>query len=118
MAEYRIRKRIRKTLTAEERAEFERVAAEAEREAPQIKAEARRFFAELARLRRIIEILKAEREAQGLSLNELARRIDMDPANLHRLENNPNANPTLDTVQRLAHALGKQIRVELVDEAA
>ena len=116
MVKRTIRQRKERKLSDRERAEVERLAAQAEASAEQ--AEARRFFAEHARLRELLAILKAERERQGLSLSEVADRIEMDPANLHRLENSSNANPTLETVQRLAHALGKQVRVELIDEAA
>ena len=112
----KIRKRMHRKLSPTERQEVDRLAELAESPAEQ--AEARRFFAEHARLRELIAMLKAERERQGLSLGQMAEHVDMDPANLHRLENNQNANPTLETVQRLAHALGKQIRIELVDEAA
>jgi len=116
MAERKIRKRTRKTLSGDEKAAFERAAAQAE--SAEVKQEVRRSFAEHARLRELVVLLKAERKRQRLSLSQVAERVEMDPANLHRLENNPNANPTLETIQRLAHALGKQIRVELVDEAA
>ena len=118
MGERRIRHRSRRPLSAEEKAEFDRTASRAEQEAAEIEADARRFFDEHARLREVIALLKEERERQGISLNRMAETAEMDPANLHRLENDEHANPTLVTVERIAHALGKQIKVTIVDSAA
>ena len=101
----KVRKRMHRKLPPTERQEVDRLAELVESRSEQ--AEARRFFAEHPRLRELIIMLNAERERQGLSLGQMAERTDIDPANLHRLENNPNANPTLATGQRLAHALGK-----------
>jgi len=106
-------KRSYKQQTPAEKAETDRLAALAESEADQ--AEVDRLIERHERMRDLIGRLKAERERQGLSLAQTAKRISMDRANLHRLETNPNANPTLDTLYRLAEALGKEIHVELHD---
>jgi DNA-binding Xre family transcriptional regulator len=63
----------------------------------------------LLRLHQIMAYLKRERERQGLTLADLAARTGMDQAALSRLENGRNANPTLDTLYRVAAALGKEI---------
>ena len=111
-----IRHRHYKTQTPEARAEAERIAAIEESE--EARDEHRAAFARHRHLRELVGLLKAERERQGLTLEAVAERAGMQVSNLHRLENNRNANPTLDTIQRLAIALGKAIHVELTDEAA
>jgi len=116
MAKRTIRKRIHQTTSPEQRAEIQRLAELAE--SPAERAEAARFFAEHQRLRDIMASLRAERIRQKISLTQAAEQIGMDRSNLRRLETDPSANPTLDTVQRLAEAVGKHIRVELVDNAA
>lgn len=70
---------------------------------------------ELERLYGLLKAVEAERQRQGMELMELARRAEMDPGNLSRLLRDPAANPTMQTIQRLARALGKEVRVELVD---
>ena len=52
--------------------------------------------------------LRAERDRQGLSLSEVAKRAGMDPAVLSRLENK-GGNPTLETLCKVATALGKEL---------
>ncbi|MCC6682061.1 MAG: helix-turn-helix transcriptional regulator [Phycisphaeraceae bacterium] len=56
-----------------------------------------------------MRMLKAEREKRHISLTELAQRTGIDKANLSRMENNINANPTLETLQRIARAIGGTI---------
>ena len=53
--------------------------------------------------------LRAEREKQGLSQSEVARRAGMDEPALSRIETGKNPNPTLDTLTRIAKALGKNV---------
>ena len=66
---------------------------------------------ELLELSAALQALKREREARGLSLGEVARRSGIDKANLHRLETDPYPNPTLDTVSRIAHAIGVRLTI-------
>jgi transcriptional regulator with XRE-family HTH domain len=49
--------------------------------------------------------LRAVRLAQGLSLRETARQADLDPSHLSRIERRA-AQPTVDTLARLARVLG------------
>jgi len=70
------------------------------------------------RLRIIFAELQAERQRQGLSLTDLAEATGMDKARLSRLENAKYPNVTIETIERYAEALGKAIRIEIVDEAA
>ncbi len=59
--------------------------------------------------RALLQDLKQAREAAGLSLAEIARRTGIDQAALSRLENGKNVNPTIDTLHRMAAALGQEI---------
>lgn len=70
---------------------------------------------ELMFLHQVMALLKQERERQGLTLAELSGRTGIDQAALSRLETGSNRNPTLDTLYRIAAALGKVIRCELRD---
>ena len=82
-------------------------------EAPAIKARARASFARHERLREIVSVLKEERLRLGLTLTEVAQRAGIDKANLSRMENDQAANPTLETLQRYAEALGREVRIYL-----
>ena len=63
----------------------------------------------------LLESLRREREAGGLSLADLAERTGMDKAALSRLENGRQRNPTLHTLTRYARAVGKSLRLSLED---
>jgi DNA-binding Xre family transcriptional regulator len=64
---------------------------------------------ELLTLHQAVSWLKHERERQNLTLAEMSRRTGIDQAALSRLETGKNSNPTLDTLYRVAAALGKMI---------
>jgi len=53
--------------------------------------------------------LKKHREAQGLSLSDVADRSGMDRSAVSRLENGQYLNPTMDTLYRYAQAVGAEI---------
>ena len=63
--------------------------------------------------RELIRALRAERERQGLSLADLAKRTGMDRAAIHKLEIGLNSNPTYATLTRYAQALGGRIEWKL-----
>ena len=63
----------------------------------------------------LVEALRRERERQGLSLGEAAKRSGIDKAALSRLEGGQNVNPTWNTLSRYAAALGKEIALALRD---
>ena len=64
------------------------------------------------------ERLRPLREAAGLSLSDMAARTGMDRAAIQKLESGVHTNPTIGTINRYLHALGKRLVVSIVDEAA
>lgn len=82
-------------------------------EANAIRAKGRAVKHRHDRLRDAVRVLRAERERLGLSLAEVGERSGIGKANLSRLENDPDPNPTLDTIMRYAEALGRDIRIVL-----
>ena len=54
-------------------------------------------------------------ESQGLSKSEMAARIQTSRAQLDRLLDPSNDKVQLDTLKRAAAAVGRKIRLELVD---
>ena len=53
-------------------------------------------------------------EKQGLTKSELARRMQTSRAQLDRLLDPENESVTLGTLTRAAHAVGRQLKMELV----
>jgi DNA-binding Xre family transcriptional regulator len=76
------------------------------------------LLGELIALHKVMASLKKERENQGLTLAALSERAGIDQAALSRLETGSHANPTLDTLYRVALALGKEIVCVLHDAPA
>ncbi len=68
-------------------------------------------------LTEVMTQLRKERERQGMTLAQLSKRTKIDQAALSRLETRNHVNPTLDTVYRIADALGKRIQCKLHDAA-
>jgi DNA-binding XRE family transcriptional regulator len=62
---------------------------------------------------RVARELARLRKQQGLSQSELARRAGLKQPAIARLESGA-VKPTLDTIQRVAHALGREVEVNLV----
>lgn len=63
------------------------------------------------RIKQIMHCLKEARAKAGLSLADLAQRTQIDRAYLSKLENMQQANTTLETVSKIADALGLELRV-------
>ncbi len=63
----------------------------------------------------LVKQLRSAREAANLSLADLADRTGMDKGFLSRLETGKQGNPTIDTLARYAHALGKRMEFGIVD---
>ena len=55
-----------------------------------------------------LQALKRERELQGLSIGDVAKRSGLDRAVVSRLENGKQDNPTVATMMRYAAAIGKR----------
>lgn len=62
-----------------------------------------------------LSALKAARAHARLSLADLSETTGMDRAAISRLENGVAENPTINTVQRYAQALGKRIVFTIQD---
>ncbi len=75
---------------------------------PYHKGKADQRGTETHRAERIGARVRQEREGRGWSLAELARRTGIQPPNLSRLENGKHV-PSLDTLQRVADALGVRV---------
>jgi DNA-binding phage protein len=113
--EKRQAREVRRELTAEEQQRWQAAQEEAERGKQAILAEGRRVKkarnrAQVA-LRDGFKLLKAERQALGLSLSDVEQRSGIGRAALSRLENEAEPNPTLLTLTRYAQAVGKQLVV-------
>lgn len=108
-------RRARRELTPEESQHWRRAQAETENEKPDILAEGRRIKAARGRVqvavRDAFKLLKAERQALGLSLSDVEERTGIGRTALSRLENEAEPNPTVVTLIRYAEALGKQLVV-------
>jgi ribosome-binding protein aMBF1 (putative translation factor) len=72
--------------------------------------------ADARQMLKFIAAIKREREAQGLTLHELAERAAVDIDVLTRLEAAHSFNPTISILFRLARALGKRLELGLADE--
>jgi len=69
-----------------------------------------------AALEQALQLLKAERQRQGLSLSDIEERTGIGRPNLSRLENEAESNPTVTTLTRYAEALGKKLMIVLADQ--
>lgn len=68
-----------------------------------------------AAIKRVISRqLDALMASQGITKSELARRMKTSRAQLDRLLDPKNESVTLGTLTRAAHAVGRQLRMELV----
>ena len=61
----------------------------------------------------VIRAIVEARTSQNLTQKELAERTGINQADISKLENG-NANPSIKTLQRLAAALGKTLKIEFV----
>jgi DNA-binding XRE family transcriptional regulator len=108
-------KEVWRELTPAEMERWRRAVHETEAEKEGILAEGRRIFGARKRaqvaVRDAFKLLKAEREARGLSLSDIEQRSGIARSALSRLENETDPNPTLLTLTRYAEAVGKQLVV-------
>lgn len=71
-----------------------------------------------ADLGRLVATLRRAREAQQLSLADIAERTGIDRSSLCRLERHRNTNPTFATLARYARAVGLRMAASAVDPKA
>jgi len=114
-------RRIIMDLTDQQRAALKKVDAEVEAEKEEITRKARQAFAEQkafeTELVKAACLLAAARQERGISLSKLAELTGMTRQALSRIERGENKNPTFNTLQRIAAALGKQVIIRLQDVA-
>lgn len=114
-----VKRTPRLVLTEEQQAIVAAIRAEVEREKPQLIEEARRAMAADAamqvELRSVFALLRAVRKEQGMSLSALATATGISKPALSRMENDPAPNVQLNTLQRIAAALGKELRISIGD---
>jgi DNA-binding Xre family transcriptional regulator len=110
-----IRKRIHRQLTTAEVARQRRIIKAVERDKAGIMARGRAILAAHDRLHGALQALKAKRQERGLSLTDMQRISGIDRARLSRLESDPAANPTIETLDRIAQALGVELRIAIID---
>ena len=108
-----ISKRVRVKLTEEQQQELDSVREELEND-PEIRRQGLAIKAECEARQRefadVMQVLKAAREATGLSLRDVEERTGINKSNLSLLENGK-GNPTLETVRRIAEAIGRRVLI-------
>ena len=75
-----------------------------------------KFRKEYEEMQPEIDVIRAivdARTSQNLTQKELSERTGINQAHISKLENG-NANPSIKTLQRLAAALGKTLKIEFV----
>jgi len=105
----------KRPLTPEETAKYKAVREQVAKELPDLIARHQERMATLDQLQDVLAQLKAAREAKGLSLADLTELTGMDRSALSKLETGHRANPTVETLVRYAEAVGKRVKVSLVD---
>ena len=114
-----LNKRISRKATKEEQERHKRIREDIQEELPAITRRAQQKLAEALQrgiaLQHTMVMLKAERVKQGLSLADIQARTGMERSTLSRLENQEEANPTVNTLTRYAEAIGKKVFVVLAD---
>jgi DNA-binding XRE family transcriptional regulator len=109
-------KRIYREPTAEQAAKYRRIREMIAAEIPEIKQEAKALRqGRRAKIQETVAILKAERELRGLSLADISERTGISKSAISKLENNQDANPTINTLAKYADALRMVLSVTLTD---
>ena len=113
-------KRIYRRATEEEQERHTRIREQIQQELPDIKQQAKQHLADALQAQEIaiqqtMAVLKAERLKQGVSLSEMKERTGIECSTLTRLENQEDANPTIQTLAKYAAAVGKKVLVVFSD---
>lgn len=107
---------VKRELTPRETRIRNQALAAAQAEKAEIIAQGRESYARSnAALQETAGALRAERERQGLTLADIEARTGIDRPALSRLESAKNPNPTIATLDKVAGALGRTLRVSLED---
>ena len=75
--------------------------------------EFKKEFEALQPERAIIQAIIDARKASGLTQKELSERTGIAQSDISKIENG-NANPSINTLQRLAKGMGMRLRIEFV----
>ena len=112
-------KRIYRRATEEEQERHTRIREQIQQELPDIKQQAKQHLADALQrgiaIQQTMAVLKAERLKQGVSLSEMKERTGIECSTLTRLENQEDANPTIQTLAKYAAAVGKKVLVVFSD---
>ena len=112
-------KRIYREATVEEQERHRRVREQIQQELPDIQQRAQQHLADAMQrgiaIQQSMAVLKAERMKKGVSLSEMKERTGIERSTLSRLENQEDANPTIQTLTRYAAAVGKKVLVVFAD---
>jgi hypothetical protein len=104
-------------LTADEAAAERELRAKIDSDLPALREQARAARRSNSKsLSQIVEVLKTERQRQGLSLQDIERRTGIREDELARLEEQSNGDATIASLLLYAGALGKAVEVKLADQ--
>jgi len=113
---------VHRKLTPEEKARVAVARIEVAADKADIQSKAKQYKAEAdqsrATLQEAMQMLKAERISQGLSLSDIQERTGIERPNLSKLENEAEGNPTIATLIRYAEALGKRLMIVLAERSS
>ena len=104
---------VRRPFSPSENARFERGKRAFARDRAEIDAHAGLLKSQLEELRNAMQLLRQARENAGLSLADVAARSGIDKSRLSKLENDPHPNPTLNTLTRIANAIGVRLSIRI-----
>jgi|GEM_PF-4239299 len=111
MAKKMVRKRITGPPTPAQKVRWQTAWEDAEADAEETRGRHRALLAEgqAVSLTDVTKAIRAQRLAAGLAANAVAEKMGVDSGNFARLE--VSENPTLETVQRMADAVGVEVLV-------
>ena len=102
-------------LTPEESEKLRTIRAQVAHELPELVARHHERAKAEEQLKQLLAELKHMREEKGVSLTDLMQRTGMDRSALSKLETGQRPNPTVETLERYAEAVGKRIVMSLGD---
>ena len=106
--------RVRREMTPEEKQRWEANVRAAEQDKEELLESGRELKGRHeAVVGRVLQFLTNIKEAEGLSLTDLDNRTGIDRSSLSRLFNT-GSNPTLLTLNKIAEAMGHELRISIV----